>query len=445
MADGGASSAVATALPAVFNDAMRACLESAGRHHESNNLFTALSGGPDSMALACLAQDYATRHGLRHIALIVDHHIRDDSTAEAHHVADSIRRFGVMAEILSVGDEAPSTGIQAWARQRRYQLLLTRARRESGCLLLGHHAGDQAETVMMRLSRGSGLAGLAAMRAVSHREGVMLLRPLLEMPAQSLIEYCRAGDAGFVSDPSNLDFRFERVRVRNALAALDMTDGTMSDGTMSGRLRRLARAAGRIDDALMCALTERGFVPAAQPSGHMVLPPSVAALPPSVAARVLAHVIAQVARPKVPPATRALRHLALRLSDDKAATLGGARFSFHEGAWLVTAEIGRDPLRLRVRGGERVIFAGMWEIASPVDAVIRRLGEAGSGGVKGWADRPGWCALPSLVRRSLPVLETLDGAVLYPHLPDNDMFDEVTVAATARFLPMSFITAAYRN
>ena len=407
------------------------------------------------MALACLAQDYATRHGLRHTALIVDHHIRDDSTAEAHHVANSIRRFGVMAEILSVGDEAPPTGIQAWARQRRYQLLLTRVRLETGCLLLGHHAGDQAETVMMRLLRGSGLAGLAAMRAVSHREGVMILRPLLEMPAQSLIEYCRAGDAGFVSDPSNLDFRFERVRVRNALAALDISDGTMSgstmsggtmsDGTMSDRLRRLARAAGRIDDALMRALTERRFVPAAQPSGHMVLPPAVAALPPSVAARALAHVIAQVARPKVPPATRALRHLALRLSADKAATLGGARFSFHEGSWLVTAEVGRDPLRVRVRGGERVIFAGMWEIASPVDAVIRRLGEAGSGGVKGWADRPGWCALPSLVRRSLPVLETLDGALLYPHLHSTDMPVDAAGVATARFLPMSFARAAYRN
>jgi hypothetical protein len=87
----------------------------------------------------------------------------------------------------------------------------------------------------------------------------------------------------------------------------------------------------------------------------------------------------------------------------------------------------------------------MWQIASPVDAMIRHLGEAGSGGVTGWAERPGWCALPSLVRRSVPVLETLDGALLYPHLHNTDTCDEVTVAASARFLPMSFAKAAYRN
>ncbi|MEK9854701.1 MAG: tRNA lysidine(34) synthetase TilS [Rhodobiaceae bacterium] len=440
MASGAFGRPVTTALPTGFDDALRTCLAATAARHPSNHLFTALSGGPDSMALACLAQDYAARHGLRHTALIVDHRIRDDSTAEAHHVAAGMRGFGVMSEILTVGDEAPSTGIQAWARERRYELLLARVRREGGCLLLGHHAGDQAETVMMRLSRGSGLTGLAGMRAVSQREGVMILRPLLEMSAQSLIAHCRATKAGFVSDPSNRDPRFERVRVRDALAAMDMAGSAMSD-----KLRRLARAAGAIDDALMRALTEKGFVPAVQPSGHMVLPPAVAELPLSVAARVLAHVIGQVARPKVPPAMRALRHLAVRLSHDKAATLGGARFSLHEDAWLVTAEIGRRPPRLRVRGGERVIFAGMWQIASPVDAMIRHLGEAGSGGVTGWADRPGWCALPSLVRRSVPVLETLDGALLYPHLHSKDTCDEVIVAASARFLPMSFAKAAYRN
>ncbi len=73
---------------------------------------------------------------------------------------------------------------------------------------------------MMRLSRGSGLTGLAGMRAVSQREGVMILRPLLEMSAQSLIAHCRATRAGFVSDPSNRDPRFERVRVRDALVAM---------------------------------------------------------------------------------------------------------------------------------------------------------------------------------------------------------------------------------
>ena len=97
MADGGTSRPVATAVQARFDDALRTCLEAAGTHHPAKDLFTALSGGPDSTALACLAQAYATRHGLRHTALIVDHRIRDDSTAEAHLVAANIRRSGVVA------------------------------------------------------------------------------------------------------------------------------------------------------------------------------------------------------------------------------------------------------------------------------------------------------------------------------------------------------------
>jgi hypothetical protein len=121
------------------------------------------------------------------------------------------------------------------------------------------------------------------------------------------------------------------------------------------------------------------------------------------------------------------------------------RFSFHDGDWLVTAEIGRRPPRLRVRGGEQAIFAGIWEIASPVDAIIRHLGEAGSGAAGDWTETPGWCALPSLVRRSMPVLETLDGAVIYPHLQINYMSAGTTIHATARFLPMSPVAVAYRH
>ncbi|MEC8110951.1 MAG: hypothetical protein VX110_06145, partial [Pseudomonadota bacterium] len=88
--------------------------------------------------------------------------------------------------------------------------------------------------------------------------------------------------------------------------------------------------------------------------------------------------------------------------------------------WLVTAEIGRRPPRCRVRAGDEALFAGSWLITSPVDAVIRYLGEAGSGSRSGWNESRGWSGIPSLARRSLPVLETLDGAVLYPHLISVD-------------------------
>ena len=430
MADGGVSGSAVTALKAAFDDSLSSCLDGDTERHSPTHLFTALSGGPDSTALACLTRDYAATRGLRHTALIVDHGIRRGSADEARRVAAGMRRLGVSVEILSVGEDAPQTGLQAWARARRYELMLGRVRRARGCLLLGHHAGDQAETVMMRLSRGSGLAGLAAMKPVSWRAGVLVLRPLLGIARQALINHCHSCDAGFESDPSNFDNRFERVRVRAALTALER------DGTgMSGRLSRLACAAGVIDRALLQALAHSGYLPMVQPSGHVLLPTGITELPVTIMARLMAHVIGQVGCPPTPPTTKALRQLAGRLAAGLPATLGGTRFSHHEDGWLVTAEIGRRPPREAVRAGERVIFAGVWTITSSMDAVIRHLGEAGSGAAGDWTGTPGWCALPSLVRRAMPVLETLDGALVYPHLQLNDMGDEVAVAATARFLP----------
>ncbi len=431
MADAVPAGRSGTALAAEFAIALRRCLDGCHGNSSPIDLFTALSGGPDSTALACLAQDYAVRHGLRHTALIVDHGIRDDSQAEAQRVASRMRDYGLAVEILTVGDRAPSTGLQAWAREQRYALMLARVRRDRGCLLLGHHAGDQAETVMMRLSRGSGLAGLAGMARVSARAGVMVLRPLLDKSAVELADYCAACDLEFEQDPSNLDRRFERVRVRQELALL-----TDQGRAFPHHLNRLSHAARNIDNALLRGLEGAGFLPAIQPAGYALLPVSITDLPLRVLARLLTHVIWQVARPSPPPSRQSLHLLAARLADNRVATLGGARFSRQDGKWLVTVEIGRRPPHLHVRAGQRVIFAGVWEIASPVDAVIRHLGEAGSGAARNWMETPGWCALPSLARRAMPVLETLDGALIYPHLHINDMCDDDISEATARFLPL---------
>ena len=136
MADSAVTRPAGTILTAGFDAAMRHCLDGFADHESPTHFFTALSGGPDSTALACLAQDYATRHDLRHTALIVDHRIRDDSTAEAHRVAGRMHRLGITVEVLTVSDDAPQTGIQAWARECRYDLMLARAHRANGCLLL---------------------------------------------------------------------------------------------------------------------------------------------------------------------------------------------------------------------------------------------------------------------------------------------------------------------
>ena len=185
----------------------------------------AVSGGPDSLALLLLAA--AARPGAVEAAT-VDHALRPESRAEAELVASICEQLGVPHAILTVEwKEKPETAIQERARLARYTQLGAWAREKGlAALITGHHADDQAETLLMRLLRGAGVNGLAGMRRFSKSPGgqVAVLRPLLGWRGTELEQVC--ADAGLkpVEDPSNVDEQFERVRIRRALAGADWFD-----------------------------------------------------------------------------------------------------------------------------------------------------------------------------------------------------------------------------
>jgi tRNA(Ile)-lysidine synthase len=178
----------------------------------------AVSGGPDSLALLLLAA--AARPGSIE-AVTVDHGLRPGSRDEAHDVAGLCERLGVPHRILTVEwTRKPATGIQERARSARYRHLAAWAKeRGLAAILTAHHVDDQAETLIMRLSRGSGVRGLAGMRPVSVVPGsdVALVRPLLGWRRSDLLSICAAAGIDPATDPSNEDERFERVRVRRSL------------------------------------------------------------------------------------------------------------------------------------------------------------------------------------------------------------------------------------
>lgn len=185
-----------------------------------------VSGGPDSLALLLLAA--MVRPGQIEAATI-DHTLRPESRDEAEMVGKICAERGIPHSILSARwAEVPETAIQERARNQRYRLLGYWAEeRALGLIMTAHHADDQAETLLMRLARGSGVRGLAGMRsrAITPGSHVELVRPLLCWRHCELEAIC--ADAGLtpVADPSNTDDRFERVRVRNALAACSWLDG----------------------------------------------------------------------------------------------------------------------------------------------------------------------------------------------------------------------------
>lgn len=181
----------------------------------SPHLAVAVSGGADSMALVLLTQEWVSARGGKVTALAVDHQLRSESGQEAHQVLKWLTDLGISTELLCWEDPKPTTRIQERARRARYNLL------ENWCtshkvrhLLTAHHEGDQWETMMQRLTRGSGIQGLRGIQAARCRSFGRLLRPLLEVNKVDLIHYLEQRGQAYIQDPSNENLKFERVRWR---------------------------------------------------------------------------------------------------------------------------------------------------------------------------------------------------------------------------------------
>ena len=180
----------------------------------------AVSGGPDSLAL--LAMAHAALPG-RVMAATVDHGLRPEAAAEAAHVARLCAELGVPHDVLTV--EVADGNVQAQARAARYAALAAWMKLAAlGTLATAHHADDQAETLVMRLNRGSGVAGLAGVRERALVSGtrLVLLRPVLGWRRADLTAVATGMHPA--DDPSNHNVAFDRVRVRQALADSDWVD-----------------------------------------------------------------------------------------------------------------------------------------------------------------------------------------------------------------------------
>lgn len=182
----------------------------------STPLAIALSGGSDSMALALLAR----QAGLPLSTFTIDHQLRAESAVEATQVAEWMKRYDIPHAILKWQHDAQLQGnLQAFAREARYQLL-TEACKSRGIkhLLIGHTEDDQAETIAYRQERLAGPVGLAGISARTHKNGVTILRPLLNISRNALREYLQQQNQPWVDDPSNENTDFARIRIRQQLA-----------------------------------------------------------------------------------------------------------------------------------------------------------------------------------------------------------------------------------
>jgi len=189
-----------------------------------DNLAVAVSGGPDSLALAYLTKCYSLYNKIKVKYYIVNHKLRKESTVEAKTVKKILKKIDIQCKILSWNGKKPFKNIQATARDKRYSLLANECKKNKiKYLLLGHHLNDLFENFLIRIVRGSGLNGLISFsKNTKYRDqDLNIIRPLLNLEKKDLLYVSNEIFSFFVKDPSNINEDYKRTRIRNLLYSLE--------------------------------------------------------------------------------------------------------------------------------------------------------------------------------------------------------------------------------
>jgi tRNA(Ile)-lysidine synthase len=415
------------ALPSL-TDQFVAEMDRLGPFEPRPRLAVAVSGGADSMALALLARMWASRRDGHILALTVDHGLRPGSSGEADLTLRRLAAFGLCGRKLSATGLARGPGLAERAREARYGLLVHACVAEGIVhLLLGHHRGDQVETVMMRALSGSASRGLAGMPALLEVRHIRLLRPLLDVAPGRLRQYLVQREVAWIDDPSNRDPGALRARLRAGRADPSGTGAGTQAVAGAARVAGDRRAAQ--DRAIAETLAMRATI---RPEGYAILTPGP--IEPAALAALLRTI---AGAPHAPPIERvAVLARALR-----PATLGGVRIvragRFGPG-WLLVRE------QRAIANPIRASLGAMWDgrfrlIAGPPEAcdAVRELtlGALGADAVR-FRHRDG---PPAAVLHGLPALRWGETPVAVPHIGVGDrrwqlLFDPRNCAAGAPFL-----------
>ncbi|MDR3516261.1 MAG: tRNA lysidine(34) synthetase TilS [Azospirillaceae bacterium] len=414
-----------------------ATMDLLGPFESSPRLAVAVSGGADSLALTLLLAGWTAARQGSLLALTVDHQLRPESGQECRQLGVWLAARGIAHRVLTWGGPKPETRIEARAREARHRLLADACRVQGIFhLVFAHHRDDQAETLLMRLARGSGPDGLAAMPAMRELSWGRLLRPLLAVPHQRLVATCRSQGQDWIEDPSNPSSCHARGRLRAVSAALSR------EGLDADSLVLAARRAGRVRavlDGQVAALLAASVE--AHGDGYLWLDPGPwRAADPEIRRRALARCVTTIGAPVHPLRESVVEGMCDRLlapDPPGGATLAGCRILWRRGRWLICREPealappqvidlktgfepGPEP-GLEPGGTRALLWDRRWWVEIPPDwsdaglaaVVVGALGatEARQRTVVGGANGP-----PPVVAATLPALRDGAGVVAVPGL-----------------------------
>jgi tRNA(Ile)-lysidine synthase len=326
----------------------------------------AVSGGPDSLALLDAVDRWRKRRQV--VVLTVDHRLRRGSRVEADAVVAIARKRGLGARSLTWTGPKPRGDVEAAARAARYRLLVGACREmQVSHLVLAHHRDDLAETFLLRLKRGSGVFGLAAMRPWIDLGDIVIARPFLSVSKARLTATVARAKLKPVYDPMNSDPRFERARLRRLMPSL--AEAGLDPAALAATALRLADAADAIDAAATMLLAEA--VEADAFAVAWLDPERFAAWPPAVRKRALARILMAIGGDDYPPRHERLMalHDAIGVRPGRfKRTLARTVVEARGGRLAFYREVGREPLlTMSVRPGSR----GVWDHRFAFEAAAR--------------------------------------------------------------------------
>ncbi len=378
---------------------------------EHKKLALAVSGGSDSTALMLLAADWARQNNRQndiHV-LTVDHALRRNSHKEAKQVYRAAKALGLPCHILIWQHQGQTSKIQETARRNRYKLMgeWCNANGFAG-IITAHNSDDQAETMLMRLARGSGVDGLSAMNARSQLFGATVYRPLLDVSKHQLKKVVTNAGHDWIEDPSNQNEKFERIRVRSAMAAIEKSGIELSAINLSTkRLKRASSALETITDQFMTTSVT------VYNTGHCEIDrKALQTLPDEIAIRTLTRLLEWAGGANEPVRMAKTERLfeTLRSSNTEKHTLGGAHLAVRKNSLLIGREFGRitPDLRVGVREWDNRFTFTSRQNVQPYGLLIDHDDR----------DRPP--QLPYFVACSLPAFLNDDKTITIPHLDFTD-------------------------
>lgn len=367
-ADEAPERALSGALEQAFGDAPPAALG------------VALSGGGDSVALLALLTEWAAPRGVKVRAITVDHGLRPGAAAEADDCARLCARLSVAHDLRRWQGWDKRGNLQDAARRARSRLIADwAAEHEMGSVCLGHTRDDQAETVLMRLARGSGVDGLSGMAPVRVAQGVTWLRPLLSVPRSALRDVLTARGLSWAEDPTNADRRYARVRARSALA--DLASLGITTRGLAETAERMASARAALSACVAAAAQQMCRVE----GGDVVIAfDELRVLPDEMRERLLAQALRWVGSRDYPPRRAALRRARDAVRRVGRTTLHGCVLS-REGD---TLRITREWQAVRgLRAAPGALWDGRWRLAAPEGAAAAEVAALGLQGLAQLAHR----------------------------------------------------------